>query len=151
VRLTGQWTYEPELRRAVHAGSGAEACADGRPIEVSDENPQLRAQADAVEAELGGLLEISVRFGIWYAKWRNGAGVGQVGHNADEARRRLRAAVLEALRAEYGDACMTGFDDRLGWWAAPRGQIGDVISDPSPAALIKILDDRRGPVGTAIP
>jgi hypothetical protein len=151
VKLTGQWTYEPELRRAVHAATGSEACADGHAIEVTDENPELRAQADAVEAELGGLLEISVRFGIWYAKWRNGAGVGQVGHDADEARRRLRAVVLEALRAEYGDEYMTGFDQRLGWWASRRGRIGHVIAKSSPDELIAVLDAERGPVRTALP
>jgi hypothetical protein len=125
-----------EMRKAVHAASGAESC-DGQPLELTDEDPRLREEADALEAEFGGLFAISVRFRTWRATWREGGGdlVHYEAPGAELLRPLLRSAVLSALRAEHGEAYLFGYDEPLGWWASRRGQVGDLIAAPMPGEL----------------
>lgn len=99
VRLSGPEVM-PELRRAVHAATGLEKGPghgdEGWHIAMpSTENPVLRAEADALEAEFGGRFSVSARFGFFRADWRDvPAGVTAAHYEAStagEMRQQLRA------------------------------------------------------------
>lgn len=102
VRLTGS-TLWPDFRKAVHAATGEETGPgygeDGRhAAQPTDEDPVLRAQADEVEREFGGLFRISVRFrGLWRAEWKEPPGPGTPlpveAHSAARMRAELRAVL----------------------------------------------------------
>lgn len=69
--------------------------ADGHETAPTDEDPVLRREADAIEAEFGGRFTISVRFGFFRADWARLA-PGEVGANytadtAADLRRKLAA------------------------------------------------------------
>ena len=59
----------PRARSAVHAATGEEEGPDGYVLVLTDENPELRAIADKIEAEYDGIVTISVRFGWFRADW----------------------------------------------------------------------------------
>lgn len=54
------------LVRAVHAETGSELCADGRLVAPVDERPDLRRQANEIEAEFPWVT-VSARFGFFRA------------------------------------------------------------------------------------
>ena len=110
--MTGLWCRicgEPARRRhdldvplsfgraAVHAATGQPEGPDGHAIVVTDEDPELRAVADTVEAEYGGIVTISVRFGRFRADWAHlppGTVAAHITADDEESlRRQLDAAV----------------------------------------------------------
>jgi hypothetical protein len=95
VRVTGSTL----LGRAVHSATGLERGDDGHEARATDEDPVLRAQADAIEADFPG-LELSVRFGFFRADWRDlDPRVVRAHYTADDAaemRRQLEAATRRA-------------------------------------------------------
>jgi hypothetical protein len=61
----------PHALTMVHAATGKAEGPDGHVIVLTDENPELRAVADKIEAEYGGIVTISARFGWFRADWAN--------------------------------------------------------------------------------
>jgi hypothetical protein len=90
------------LGKVVHAGTGNELGDGGHLAIPVDENPVLRAEADAVEREFGGVFTVSVRFGFFRADVADPGGATYQHWTADTAQdlRRQLAAVAE--RAERG-------------------------------------------------
>ena len=72
VRLRGPG-MAPEFRRAEHAETGDErgpGGPDGWHVAIpTTEDPELRAEADAIEADFP-MLTVSVRFGFFRADWK---------------------------------------------------------------------------------
>lgn len=64
----------PYVLTMVHAATGKAEGPDGHLIVLTDENPELRAVADKIEAEYGGIT-VSVRFGWFRADWKADPGV----------------------------------------------------------------------------
>jgi hypothetical protein len=104
VRLLGPGLW-PESRNAVHAATGQEKGpghgSGGRHLAVPvDEDPVLRAEADEVEIEFGGVFVLSVRFRIFRAEWAPAcAPVGAVhfeARSAAEMRGHLATAIAFA-------------------------------------------------------
>jgi len=87
----------PHARMTVHAATGEDAGADGHAIIVTDEDPAMRAIADKIEAEYGGVVTISVRFGWFRADWAHlppGTVAAHITADDEESlRRQLDAAV----------------------------------------------------------
>lgn len=103
VRLSGGAGVWPSLRRAVHEATGEETGPghgeDGTHTAApTDEDPVLRAQADALEAEFGGLFTISVRFRFFRADWANLPLGMTAGHYEASTADELRPHLLTAVR-----------------------------------------------------
>ena len=88
-------------RAAVHSGTGLAEGPDGHLVRVTDEDPELRREADAIEADYR--VSVSARFGFLRADrtdrpdpvhWEAG--------NGDEMRRRLPARLRRAAPSGQG-------------------------------------------------
>lgn len=100
VRLLGPGIW-PRTLKVVHAATGEEKGPGHDPqgwhlATPTDEDPVLRAEADAIMVEFGGAFILTTRFGIFRADWAPGcasAGAGHYeAHSAAEMRERLKAA-----------------------------------------------------------
>jgi hypothetical protein len=114
VTLRGRADVPPEMRRAVHAGTGEESAAGPGPGEwhfacPTDEDPALRAEADQAEQDYPQ-FKVSVRFRVFRAAWRPGfpappAAPGPYrAKNAPELRQLLGAALRLSLDGAPGSA-----------------------------------------------
>jgi len=94
---------EPQDGKRVHAATGEVKGPDGHVIALTDENPELRAIADAIESEYDGIVTISVRFGWFRADWAHlppGTVAAHITANDEESLRRQLDAALR--RRETG-------------------------------------------------
>ena len=70
---------------------------------ITREDPELRRQADALEAEFGGAVTISARFGFFRADWANlPPGVVASHFEADTAGELREKLALAARRVTTG-------------------------------------------------
>lgn len=70
--------------------------SDDHPVVLTDEDPVLRAQADALEKEFGGMFKISVRFG-WFRADRADLPPGAVAsHYTEDDAEAMRATLARA-------------------------------------------------------
>jgi len=96
VTVTGD---DPDLARAVHAGSGQEQGADGHLAAPVGFEPEPWRTAREVAADYGGAFDVDARLGLLCAYWKPGAaGPGvtaghYTAHDEAEMRRQLDIAV----------------------------------------------------------
>ena len=88
----------PRARSAVHAATGEEKGPDGHVLVLTDENPELRAIADKIEAEYDGIVTISVRFGWFRADWAHLPPGTVAAHITADDEESLRGQLDAALR-----------------------------------------------------
>lgn len=107
-RVGGAPLLPASLQKVVHEETGLETGTDGHVAMPTDEDPEMRREADAIEADYDGKFRLSVRFGFFRADVANVPQGVTAPHYTAPTGPAMRRQLNQAVAAERWDQSRGG-------------------------------------------